>query len=264
MTSRAVFKATGSLVLGALLFSPAARPQLIMDVEAQLRVEWLNMKRNMPQHPDPAVRRFAECIAWAIIDVIPEEFQGLDWEILVFDNDAQNAMVTPAGKIAVFSGLFDVADTPDKFAAVIGHEVAHLTEGHVGERVGRGILSTATGMVLGAAGSRVLGGNVRGEAQTATQIGIQLPFQRNQEAEADFTGMRFMAEAGYNPGTVLELWRAMGGERGPGQNRRRQPEWLSTHPDPSLRMREMASNLAPALVAYNNALDAGVRPRCRL
>jgi predicted Zn-dependent protease len=44
----------------------------------------------------------------------------------------------------------------------------------------------------------------------------------------------------------------------------RPPEFLSTHPDPEYRMTDIAKNLAPALEAYNSALDAGVRPRCSL
>jgi predicted Zn-dependent protease len=68
-----------------------------------------------------------------------------------------------------------------------------------------------------------------------------------------------MAAAGYNPAAVLDLWRAMSeGEDNRGSG------WLSTHPNPDFRMSDMARNLSPALKAYNDALDAGVRPRCHI
>jgi predicted Zn-dependent protease len=68
--------------------------------------------------------------------------------------------------------------------------------------------------------------------------------------------MALAARAGYNPAAALEIWRQMVAESG------RRSEWLSTHPDPELRMRDMAAELAPALKLYNEALDAGVRPLC--
>jgi predicted Zn-dependent protease len=156
------------------------------------------------------------------------------------------------GKVAVFSGILEVADTPDKLAAVIGHEASHLTLDHISERVGRGRLST----IAGAVGSTVTGVNSSGVADVI----IQLPFQRGQETEADLSGMTYMARAGYNPAAAIELWRSMMKDT-EGQ---RPVEWLSTHPDPEYRMGDIASNLAPALVEYNRALDSGVRPNCHL
>lgn len=98
------------------------------------------------------------------------------------------------------------------------------------------------------------------DSRGAAQVMLQLPFQREQEIEADLIGMMYMARAGYDPSATLDLWREMGG----GNRSQRPPEWLSTHPDPDFRLADIARNLAPALVAYNQALDAGVRPRCRL
>jgi predicted Zn-dependent protease len=246
------------MVLMALPVAPRdGNAQIITtqkDVEAELRVQWMMLKRNTPQHPSERVQRLVQCIAYAIIEQVPEELQQLDWEVLVFDDEMRNAMVTPAGKIAVFGGLLDVADTPDKLAAVLGHEVAHLTEDHVKERIGRARMTGA----FGAIGSAVTGVN----SQDAATVLLQFPFQREQETEADVVGMTYMARAGYNPAAAIELWRAMGG--GDRFDRNRPPEWLSTHPDPEFRMADIARSLSPALVEYNKALDAGIRPRCAL
>lgn len=256
MTSRIMRKCSLGLLGAAALGAPLAQGQILMtqgDVEAELRVQWIQMKREMPRHPNPAVQRFAQCIAYAIIDQVPEEWQNLNWEVIVFDNDQRNAMVTPEGKIAVFSGLLEIADTPDELAAVLGHETAHLTQEHVKERVrramGTGLLGAAAGAFSGFAG----------ESQTAAQVVFQLPFQREQEREADLVGMTYMAKAGYDPRKALDLWREMGADR-----EGRPPEWLSTHPDPDYRLQDMARNLAPALVTWNKALDSGVRPACHL
>jgi predicted Zn-dependent protease len=163
-------------------------------------------------------------------------------------------MVTPEGKIAVFSGLIELADTADMLAAVIGHEVSHLTENHVNQRIRRGV---GTGLV-GAIGSTLTGMDGQGLATVV----LQYPFQREQETEADISGMTYAAKAGYNPAAGIEFWRrVLAQEEEDGQ---RPPEWLSTHPDPEFRMSDIAGSLAPALVEWNKALDAGVRPRCSL
>jgi predicted Zn-dependent protease len=254
MTSKAFSDGFRSLVLAvSVCLIPAAHAQIFNDAQSELRVQWMQMKRDLPRHPNPAVQRYAQCVAWAIIDVIPEEFHDLDWEVIVFDSPEKNASVTPEGKIAVFSGILEVANTPDKLAAVLGHEVSHLTQGHVKSRVLR---AAGTGL-LGVVGGAVTG--FGGESQSVAQVLMQLPYQREQETEADLVGMGYMAKAGYNPSAVLELWGDMAGDR-----KGRPPEWLSTHPDPEFRRSDMARNLAPALVTYNKALDAGVRPRCHL
>jgi len=224
------------------------------DVEAELRVMWLNLKRGTPEHPDPRVQRLAQCIAYSIIDVIPDEFHNLNWEVIVFDNADANATVTPDGKIAVFGGLMDLADTPDMLAAVIGHEISHLTQNHVSQRIRRGM---GTGLAS-AIGGAATGFDTRG----VTTVFLQYPFQREQETEADLSGMDYMARAGYNPAAAMEFWRAMNQRSRDSGNR--PPEFLSTHPDPEGRMTDIARNLSTALATYQGALDAGVRPRCSL
>jgi predicted Zn-dependent protease len=212
----------------------------------------MQMKRGTPQHPDQRVQRLAQCIAWSIIDVIPDEFQNLNWEVIVFDSTDANASVTPEGKIAVLGGLLDIADTPDILAAVLGHEIAHLTENHVKSRVMR---SMGTGIVS------AIGGAATGiDSRGAATIFLQYPFQREQETEADLVGMMYAARAGYDPSKAIEFWRGM--NKKSRESGGRPPEWMSTHPDPEYRMSDIASNLSPALAEYHRALDAGVRPQC--
>lgn len=258
MTRRALVTAVASVALAVAPFVYRDTGAQIFvtqkDVEAELRVMWLNLKRGTPEHPDPRVQRLAQCIAYSIIDVIPDEFHNLNWEVIVFDNADVNAMVTPDGKIAVFGGLIEIAETPDMIAAVIGHEVSHLTKNHVSQRIRRGM---ATGLAT------AIGGTATGvDSSGVATVFLQYPFQREQETEADLTGMEYMARAGYNPAAAMEFWRGMDQKSRTSGNR--QPEFLSTHPDPEGRMTDIARNLSSALATYHSALDAGVRPRCSL
>jgi predicted Zn-dependent protease len=67
---------------------------------------------------------------------------GIDqeWEFAVIDDATPNAFALPGGKVAVNSGLFKVVENDDQLAAVIGHEIAHVTARHGAERVSQQIV----------------------------------------------------------------------------------------------------------------------------
>ena len=138
-----------ALAIAACAMAAAAQAQLLAgkrEIERQSATEWLIMKRENPQVGDPRTVRYVECIAGAIINQLDPEWHELNWEVVVFDNDQLNAFAMTGGKIGVFSGIFKVADTPDALAAVIGHEIAHMTEGHVFDRARRA--SRTTGLAI--------------------------------------------------------------------------------------------------------------------
>jgi predicted Zn-dependent protease len=220
------------------------------EILRKYRVEWLTMKRHLPTVQNERLQAYVACVAYRIVDVLDDEFKNLDWEVIVFDDDVQNAQVLPGGKIAVYSGILEVADTPDALAAVIGHEAAHLTQDHVMERE-RAYSRRDALVVLGNAATG-LGGMVSG----ATDLAMMLPYQREQESEADIVGMQFMAKAGFDPRATLYLWKRMGEGRGRGS------AFFSTHPTAGMRSEGLAGNLAPALVEYNRQVDAGNVPDC--
>ncbi len=240
----------------AVLAVGTAQAQFSMsrsEVERQSRLEWLNMKRSLSRPADPRIQPFVECITNGILATLEEPFASMDWEIIVFDDEATNAFAMPGGKIGVFTGIFKVATTPDALATVIGHEIAHLTEDHVVERARKqfgtdllsGILSSAT---YGYGGDSIRQG---------TAIFIGLPFDRRQESDADIVGLDYMAEAGFDPRESLKLWRNMSD-----LSQGAPPEWLSTHPSDDTRMAALARSLTPALIAYNETLETKGRPRC--
>ena len=222
------------------------------EVERESRVQWLSMKRSMPRPANPRIQAFVECISNSIIAVLEEPYASMDWEIIVFDDDAANAFAMPGGKIGVFTGIFTAADTPDAFATVIGHEIAHLTQDHVMERARKSAMTDWL---------KLFGSSATGLGQSvsdAVDIAVGLPYDRRQESEADRVGLGYMAEAGYDPRSSLYLWRNMSqlGQGAPA-------EFLSTHPSDDRRMADLVSGMTPALIAYNEAGEAGHRPGCR-
>jgi predicted Zn-dependent protease len=225
------------------------------EIRRQARVEWLGMKRHIPLEPNVRIQKYVECIANNVIAQLPPEFANIEWEVVVFDEDEINAFADPNGKIGVFNGILKTADTPDALAAVIGHEVAHATEGHVMSRARKTARQEVWAM---------LGGAATGATDVWRQsiaIGFGLPYAREQESEADLVGLQYMANAGFDPRAAVYLWKNMAAAK-EAEGRERPPEFLSTHPSDQVRIDTMIKNLTPALVKYNAAREAGRRPAC--
>lgn len=162
-----------------------------------------------------------------------------NWEFTLIEDATPNAFALPGGKVGIHTGLFQVVENEDQLAAIIGHEIAHVTARHSSERLSRQLLVQGGLTGLGAASESQ--GLVQ-LAAAAAQLGIVLPFSRSQEAEADEIGLHYMARAGYDPRAALEVWenfRSFGGAR--------PPEFLSTHPSPDARL-ERIRNLIPEVM----------------
>ncbi len=241
---------------GVCVFGVARAGLLVSEKEVQreARVEWLSMKRHVPIEPNQRVQQYAACVANALIDVIDDKHKALDWEVVVFDDDSVNASADPNGKIAVLSGLFRVADTPDQFAAVLGHEISHATLNHVMDRAKKGARNDML-IMLGSAATGVQEDLIREGAD----IGVELPFERSQEAQADLQGLTYMAKAGFDPRGAIYLWKNMAAAMKGNQP----PEFLSNHPSDGSRTESIIKAIAPALAEYNKAQAAGKHPNCQ-
>ena len=229
------------------------------DLNAQGAATFERMRAEVPLVQDRATIDFVSCVADAIVGQLEGEPASYDWELAIFDQEPVNAFVLPGGKISVYQGLLRITKNDAQLAAVMGHEVAHVTQRHPAERMAR---TKATQVGVGVL-SGIVGGTpiAARSASTAMQIGAQLglllPFNRGQENEADEVGLLFMARAGFDPRESVKLWQNMQASKD-----NEPPEFMSTHPSSDTRIDRLVSKLPQALVLYNEALAAGNRPRC--
>jgi predicted Zn-dependent protease len=183
-----------------------------------------------------------------------EEFQ---WEFAVIDDPKQvNAFALPGGKVAVYTGLFPIAQDTTGLAVVLGHEIAHVLARHGAERMSQGLLAQAGGSLLGA----LLGGGPTADLILAAygvgaQVGVLLPYSRTQESEADHIGLLLMAQAGYDPRAALGFWQRMERVGGNGP-----PEFLSTHPSHGTREQQIEAWLPEAMRHYQASAHAANEP----
>jgi predicted Zn-dependent protease len=90
-------------------------------------------------------------------------------------------------------------------------------------------------------------------------IGVELPFERSQESQADLVGLQYMAKAGFDPRGAIYLWKNMAAANKGNQP----PEFLSSHPADDARLDAIVKAIAPALTEYNKAQEAGKHPNCQ-
>ena len=182
---------------------------------------------------------------------IPDPTANFQWEyILVENKKIKNAWCMPGGKIAVYTGILEVTKNKHGLSSVMGHEIAHAVAKHSIERasrsmilnVGTQIADIATGGKLSQA-SRATGVNVAG---MLAQFGINNPFNRKQESEADYLGLIFSSLAGYDIRETINIWNRMK----KANKGKEPPEWMSTHPSTTRRIEQISIWIPEILMKY--------------
>lgn len=246
--------------------SSTGRKQVVGLSEAQLaqmgEQAFAQAKQQTPQSRDSRQTAYVGCVVNAIVRQVASPWNQLRWEFALFEDADANAWALPGGKVGVYTGIFKVAKNQDQLAGVIAHEIGHVIERHHNERITRQ-QGASTGLqilsaLVGARYGEGVGNTVGQVGSLGAQGLILLPNSREQEGEADVVGQQLMAKAGFDPRGAVALWQNMGAAGGS-----RPPEWLSTHPNPEARLRELqarADSLVPTMEA---ARRAGNTPRCQ-
>ncbi len=214
------------------LLSRQQEIQMGTEAQSQLTTEYGGEVK------DQQLRAYVERVGMSMVPYTEADYADLPWEFTLLDSDVINAFALPGGKVFVSRGLAQKMTNEAQLAAVLGHEIGHVTARHANDRISRQLV--LAGVVAGAAvaagqsdddllrvGVPVLVG--------AAGTGFALSFDRGQETESDKLGMRYMTRAGYDPRGMLQLMEILEAESGAPS----QPEWLSTHPLPSTRIREI-------------------------
>ena len=181
---------------------------------------------------------------------------NFNWEFKLIESPEKNAFCLPGGKVAVYTGIMPILKNEAGMAAVLGHEVAHATLRHGGQRLTANLGTQLGVLVLG----QILTGKDNSNRQLilaalgiGAQVGVILPFSRSNEAEADEIGLRYMARAGYDPHEAPLLWERFGASEKGGP-----PAFLSTHPSSQSRQEELEKQLSSVLPTYEKSPRYGL------
>ncbi len=199
--------------------------------EAVLRRAFLRaIRAELPIVEDPEVEAYITGLGQRLVEA--SDGAGTHFNFFMVADTAINAFAGPGGVIAANTGLMLNTETESEFAAVVAHEIAHVTQRHLArsiEAADRSNLPALAGMLA----AIIIGSqNAEMGAATASAVGafgtqMQLDFTRANEKEADRVGIQILAKAKLDPRAVPNFFERL-------QQAYRYysepPEFLSTHP----------------------------------
>ena len=191
-----------------------------------------SVRRSQKVMDDPVLSDYIQSLGQRLVD--SSEARGTSFNFFLIDDPQINAFAGPGGHIGIYTGLLLTTETESELAAVVAHEIAHVTQQHLlraWETTSN--LSVPNAAILLAA--VVLGATVGGDAAAAAAVGGQaallqqrINFTRANEKEADRVGIDILATSGFEPRAMASFFSRMGKA-----NRvyaSKLPEFLRTHP----------------------------------
>lgn len=148
---------------------------------------------------------------------------GLPYEFSVVNDGSWNAWAMPGGKIAINRGLLQALDNESQLAAVLAHEIVHSAARHSARQMERNLWMRAGVAGLTMAVAEDLRQTVQQTGSIAAGL-THLSYSRGAEREADYHGIRYMVEAGYDPQGAVRLQEKFAA------NQESAGGWLSSHP----------------------------------
>lgn len=150
-----------------------------------------------------------------------------DWQVqIIKDDKTLNAFAVPGGHLYVYTGIIKYLDTEDQLAGVMGHEIAHAAQRHSTQQMTKLYgLDALRQIATGQKDPGVL-------AQLALGLAT-LKFSRSHEAEADEYSVIYLCNSSLNAAGAAGFFEKIKGQGG------NPPEFLSTHPDPGNRIKDI-------------------------
>ena len=176
--------------------------------------------------------------------------QAFDWQIEVIKSKELNAWAMPGGKMAFYTGLVETLNlTDDEIATVMGHEMAHALKEHGKKKANlsqftnviANVAQTALATQIGSDSSSIVVG-------LAKDWGLDKPYSRSAETEADEVGLFLMAKSGYNPEAAPGLWDKM--QKASTGSQGILDKLSSTHPSDKDRQANLLRLMPQALALY--------------
>jgi metalloendopeptidase OMA1, mitochondrial len=206
------------------------------------------LKKDTPVNHEPGVNAMVQQVGKRIAEVAGKDLPNAQWEFVVFESKEANAFCLPGGKVGVYTGLLPITRTEAGLATVLGHEIGHAVAHHGASRMSQEELTQAFGQALDSSLS-ASDPKVRSMVSVAygvgSKVGIELPYSRAQESEADHIGLIYMARGGYDPKEAVVFWQHFA-EFNQQQGGKNAPTLLRTHPVDAVRIKQLQQWLPEA------------------
>ena len=208
--------------------SPAPLPALGEGVDLPLAAERrlgdriaASIYRDEAYLDDPVLAEYLQAIWQPLMtaarnrgEISPELQERFAWHLFLLRDRSVNAFALPGGYLGVHTGLLATVGTPDELAAVMGHELSHVSQRHIArlftqqQRQAPWVMAAMILGVMAASRSGSAGsmGNAAIMGGQALAIQGQLNFSRDMEREADRVGFGVLTDAGFQPEGVSAMF----------------------------------------------------------
>jgi predicted Zn-dependent protease len=192
------------------------------------------IKAEMGVYDDPELQKYVSDIGLRLAKL--SERPNLPWQFTVVDQPAINAFAVPGGFIYVTRGILPFLADEAELAGVLGHEIGHVTARHSAQQYTRSL-----GGALGLTALGVFVPAARPFGQLSeTALGVLfLKYGRADELQSDQLGAKYSAGAGWDPAGVPGMLSTLGRLDEAAGERKGIPNFLSTHPEPLSRVKEI-------------------------
>ncbi len=207
------------------------------------------VEKQFPILNDADATRYIERVGARLVSAIPPQFRQttFDYRFKLVNASDINAFALPGGPMYVNRGMIEAARNEGEMAGVMAHEISHVALRHAtAQQTKQGSLGNQIGMIGMILGGAILAGEAGAQLGMLGAAAWMTKFSREYETQADVLGARIMADAGYDPRDLANMFKtiaAQGGGSG--------PEWLSSHPDPGNRFEKINKEAAFLNVSPN-------------
>jgi beta-barrel assembly-enhancing protease len=191
------------------------------------------VEKQFPIINDSDATDYIERVGRRLVDALPRQFDepAFNYRFKWVNASDINAFALPGGPMYVNRGMIEAARNEGEMAGVMAHEISHVALRHAtAQATKQGSAKNTLGTIGLILGGAILGG------QTGAQIGAglaavwQTKYSREYETQSDMLGAKIMADAGYDPIDLANMFRTIEQQGGSGG-----PEWMSSHPNPGNR-----------------------------
>ena len=227
----------------------AASGKTVSKSEIQ-RAKQLHVQITQSQgvYPGAAVNDYVQKIGQKMAAV--SDMPGLEWSFTVLDTNDINAFTTGGGFVYVSRGLLAYLDSEAELAAVLGHEIGHVTAKHPSRQQTQGTLAN----IAGAAATILTGQPALGDLTGIAGTAIVRGYGRDMELESDQIGARYLARAGYDPEAMIRVVATLKEQeqfetaraRAEGRQPRVYHGLFATHPDNDTRLKQAVASAGVA------------------
>jgi predicted Zn-dependent protease len=204
-----------------------------LEQEYELGQSFLRALRSQaPLLSDPVMQEYLELLIYRLASFSSLEDRRLT--LAIINNESINAFAVPGGVVGINLGLFLHGETESETAAILAHEIAHLSQRHFARRSEasrKASLASMAGLLAGIVLIATTGSEAGIAAISASQGITQselLQYSRSREKEADLVGIDTLAAAGLDPNAMAYMFERL--SRSQRFSGRDIPEFLLTHP----------------------------------